>query len=189
MKRWIVAMTGASGAPYGVRLLQALQAQTEVETELVLSRPAELTIRQETDLSPEAVRAMATRHYDEADIGASIASGSYPRNGMVIAPCSVKTMSCVAHALNLNLVHRAADVTLKERKPLIILIREAPLHAVHLENLLALARLGAIIVPAAPSFYTRPQSIDDLVSQLTGRLLDLMELPNTLVSRWTGGAA
>lgn len=166
--------------------MEALRRLEDVETELVLSGPAELTLTHETNASPADLRALATRHYREDDVGAAIASGSYKRDGMVIAPCSVKTMSCIAHALNLNLVQRAADVTLKERKPLILLVREAPLHAVHLENLLTLARLGAVIVPAAPSFYHKPATLDDVVNQLVGRLLDLMNLPAPDVKRWRG---
>lgn len=186
MPRWVVALTGASGAIYGVRLLEALSRMPEVESELVVSTSAETTLIHETSRSRGDLAALATRVHDEANVGATIASGSYPRDGMVVVPCSIKTMSCIAHSLNLNLIHRAADVTLKERKPLILLIREAPLHAGHLETLLNLARLGAIIVPAAPSFYQKPESVDDLVNQLVGRLLDLMGLPNTLVRRWSG---
>ncbi|HEY3997454.1 MAG TPA: UbiX family flavin prenyltransferase [Candidatus Xenobia bacterium] len=186
MARWVVGMTGASGAIYGVRLLQALHARHDTEVELVVSQAASLTLAHETPHTVPELAALATHVHDEKNIGATIASGSYRRDGMVVAPCSIKTMSCIAHSLSLNLIHRAADVTLKERKPLILLVRETPLHAGHLESMLALSRLGAVIVPAAPSFYHQPRSVDDLVDGLVTRLLDLMGLPRPDAKRWAG---
>jgi 4-hydroxy-3-polyprenylbenzoate decarboxylase len=191
MKRIIVAITGASGAIYGVRALAALRAMDEIEVHLVISPSAARTLREESDISMEQVQGLAHVVHNHKDIGASIASGSFRTDGMVVAPCSVKTLSGIAHCYAEDLVIRAADVCLKERRRLVLLFRETPLHAGHITLMDQATRMGAIIMPPIPSFYHRPQSIDDIVNQSVGRMLDLFELSNDLVSRWTGsnGAA
>ncbi len=183
-KRLIVAITGATGAIYGIRTLEALRDSEGVETHLVMSRWAEKTISLETPYQPEQVMKMADYCYDVEDVGARIASGSFPVSGMVIVPCSMKTVAAVAHGYADNLVARAADVILKERRRLIVVARETPLNEIHLENLLKLTRAGAIIVPPVPAFYNRPQTIDDLVMHLVSRILDLLEIPNNYTRRW-----
>jgi flavin prenyltransferase len=191
MKRIIVAITGASGAIYGVRALEALRAMDEIEVHLVISPSAARTLREETDFSMEQVQGLAHVVHNHKDIGASIASGSFSTDGMVVAPCSVKTLSGIAHCYAEDLVIRAADVCLKERRRLVLLFRETPLHAGHIALMDQATRMGAIIMPPIPSFYHRPRSIDDIVNRSVGRMLDLFELSNDLVSRWTGsnGAA
>ena len=191
MKRIIVAITGASGAIYGVRALEELRAKDEIEVHLVISPSAARTLREETDFSMEQVQGLAHVVHNHKDIGASIASGSFRTDGMVVAPCSVKTLSGIAHCYAEDLVIRAADVCLKERRRLVLLFRETPLHAGHIALMDQATRMGAIIMPPIPSFYHRPQSIDDIVNQSVGRMLDLFEMSNDLVSRWTGsnGAA
>lgn len=191
MKRIIVAITGASGAIYGVRALEALRAMDEIEVHLVISPSAARTLREETDFSMEQVQGLAHVVHNHKDIGASIASGSFRTDGMVVAPCSVKTLSGIAHCYAEDLVIRAADVCLKERRRLVLLFRETPLHAGHIALMDQATRMGAIIMPPIPSFYHRPRSIEDIVDQSVGRMLDLFELSNDLVSRWTGsnGAA
>lgn len=191
MKRIIVAITGASGAIYGVRALEALRAMDEIEVHLVISPSAARTLREETDFSMDQVQGLAHVVHNHKDIGASIASGSFRTDGMVVAPCSVKTLSGIAHCYAEDLVIRAADVCLKERRRLVLLFRETPLHAGHIALMDQATRMGAIIMPPIPSFYHRPRSIDDIVNRSVGRMLDLFELSNDLVSRWTGsnGAA
>lgn len=191
MKRIIVAITGASGAIYGVRALEALRAMDEIEVHLVISPSAARTLREETDFSMEQVQGLAHVVHNHKDIGASIASGSFRTDGMVVAPCSVKTLSGIAHCYAEDLVIRAADVCLKERRRLVLLFRETPLHAGHIALMDQATRMGAIIMPPIPSFYHRPRSIEDIVDRSVGRMLDLFELSNDLVSRWTGsnGAA
>src|ERR1700723_30562 len=191
MKRIIVAITGASGAIYGVRALEALRGMDEIEVHLVISPSAARTLREETDFSMDQVQGLAHVVHNHKDIGASIASGSFRTDGMVVAPCSVKTLSGIAHCYAEDLVIRAADVCLKERRRLVLLFRETPLHAGHIALMDQATRMGAIIMPPIPSFYHRPRSIEDIVDQSVGRMLDLFELSNDLVSRWTGsnGAA
>ena len=191
MKRIIVAITGASGAIYGVRALEELRAKDEIEVHLVISPSAARTLREETDFSMEQVQGLAHVVHNHKDIGASIASGSFRTDGMVVAPCSVKTLSGIAHCYAEDLIIRAADVCLKERRRLVLLFRETPLHAGHIALMDQATRMGAIIMPPIPSFYHRPQSIDDIVNQSVGRMLDLFEMSNDLVSRWAGsnGAA
>jgi flavin prenyltransferase len=186
MKRLIVAITGASGAIYGVRALEALRATGNIEVHLVISPSAARTLREETDLTMEDVRGLANVVHNHRDIGASIASGSFRTDGMIVAPCSVKTLSGIAHCYAEDLVIRAADVCLKERRRVVLLFRETPLHAGHISLMGQATRMGAIIMPPIPSFYHRPQVIDDIVNQSVGRMLDLFELDNDLVSRWTG---
>jgi flavin prenyltransferase len=186
MKRMIVAITGASGAIYGVRTLEALRASGEIEIHLVISPSAARTLREETDFSMDHVRALAHVVHKHTDIGASIASGSFRTDGMIVAPCSVKTLSGIAHCYAEDLVIRAADVCLKERRRVVLLFRETPLHAGHISLMDRATRMGAIIMPPTPSFYNRPQTVDDIVNQSVGRLLDLLDIRNNLVTRWTG---
>jgi flavin prenyltransferase len=182
--RLVVGMTGASGAIYGIRILQMLSA-LEVETHLVVSKHALLTLTTETDWSPEALRRLATHVHPAGDVGASIASGSFRHDGMVIAPCSVKTLSGVVNCYADNLVTRAADVTLKEGRKLVLMFRETPLHLGHLRLLTSAAEMGATVFPPVPAFYHEPRLIDDLVDHTVGRVLDQFGL-DAAVARWSG---
>ncbi len=182
-KRLIIGISGASGVIYGIRLLEALR-QLPVETHLVMTKAAEVTLAYETDLKAAEVAALADVSYRIADIGAAIASGSYQTMGMVIAPCSIHSMSEVATGVTSNLLTRAADVTLKERRRLVLMLRETPLHSGHLKNLLSLSDMGAVIAPPVPGFYARPQSVDDIVDHSVGRVLDLFGLDSGKVTRW-----
>jgi len=185
MKRIIVGITGATGTIYGIRLLEALQ-KSEIETHLVLSRWAARTIAYETSYTVAQVKALATRVYPAADQGAPISSGSFLTLGMIVVPCSMRSLAAIAHGIGDNLIHRAADVTLKERRRLVLAVREAPLSEIHLENMLKLARIGAIIVPPVPAFYNKPQTIDDLVDYTVARLLDQLDIHIDVRNRWTG---
>lgn len=176
-------MSGASGAIYGIRLLEVLR-DSPVETHLVMSKAAALTIAEETDRSAEDVRALADVVHPVGDIGASIASGSYRTMGMVIAPCAIKTLSEVATCNTGNLLSRAADVVLKERRRLVLLVRETPLHTGHLRIMTQASESGAVIMPPVPAFYSKPESIADMVDHTVGRVLDLFDLDNDLVRRW-----
>ncbi len=186
MTRLVVAITGATGSIYGIRLLQVLRGYPDLETHLIISRPGKRTIVEETDVSVPEVEALATHRYDNGDIGAAIASGSFHTAGMVIAPCSIKTAAAVAACHSDNLIARAADVTLKEGRPLIMLVRETPLHVGHLRMMLALAEMGAVILPPMPAFYNRPRDLDDVVNHTVARVLDRLGLPQTLVPEWKG---
>lgn len=181
--RIVVAITGASGAIYGISVLQEL-ARHHIETHLVISRAARYIIRQETGLEPDQVAGYATFAYQEDDFTAGIASGSFRHNGMVIAPCSMKTLAALAHGYAANLIQRAADVTIKEKRRLILLPRETPLSLIHLENMLTLARTGATIMPPLPAFYLRPANIEDLVRFTTARVLDHLNIDHNLAGRW-----
>ncbi len=181
--RLVVGISGASGVIYGVRALQIL-ADLGVETHLVLSRAAALTLRQETDLDPAALGAMAGVVHRVGDIGAAISSGSFKTLGMIVAPCSVRTMSEIATGVTSTLLTRAADVTLKERRPLVLMVRETPFHLGHLRTMVRLAEMGATIAPPLPAFYATPQSVQDLVDQSVGRALDLFGLSWPPVRRW-----
>ena len=181
--RLIVGISGASGVVYGLRLLEVLKT-LPVETHLVMTKAAEMTLAYETDLKAAQVRALADVTYPIADVGAAIASGSYRTLGMVVAPCSVRSMSEMATGVTSNLLTRAADVVLKERGRLVLMLRETPLHSGHLRNLLDLSEMGAVIAPPVPAFYTRPQSVDDIVDQSVGRVLDLFGLESSKVTRW-----
>lgn len=183
--RLIVAITGATGAIYGVRILERLR-EAGVETHLVISRWGARTLLHETDWTREQVEALATESYAAADMGAAISSGSFRTDGMIVAPCSAKTLASIAHGYGDNLVHRAADVVLKERRKLVLAVREAPLSEIHLENMLKLARMGAVILPPMPAFYNRPKQIDDLVTHTLARVLDRLGLPHTLTPEWQG---
>jgi 4-hydroxy-3-polyprenylbenzoate decarboxylase len=184
--RLVVGITGATGSVYGIRLLEVLRHYAEVETHLVISRPGKRTLVEETGWSVADVEALAGHRYDNNDIGASIASGSFLTGGMVIAPCSIKTASAVATCHSENLIARAADVTLKEGRPLIMLVRETPLHVGHIKCLLALAEMGAIVLPPMPAFYNRPRDLDDIVNHTVARVLDRLRLPQTLIAEWQG---
>jgi 4-hydroxy-3-polyprenylbenzoate decarboxylase len=182
-RRLIVGITGASGVVYGVRLLQALRHQ-DIETHLVLTRSAALTITYELDQPVDAIKALATKVHPIADVGASIASGSYRTDGMIIAPCSMHTLAAIATGVCDNLLTRAADVVLKERRRLVLLVRETPLHLGHLRNMTAVTEMGAIVSPPVPAFYGKPKTIDDLVDHTIGRALDLFDIDTRTITRW-----
>jgi flavin prenyltransferase len=186
--RLIVGISGASGAVYGVRLLELLR-KAEIETHLVMSRSAELTLAYETDIKAKDVRALASVHYPITDIGAAISSGSFPTMGMIIAPCSIRTISEIASGVTASLLSRAADVVLKEKRRLVLAIRETPLHVGHLRSMTVLAEIGAVIAPIVPAFYNRPRTVDDIVNHTCGRLLDLFGIDTGTVKRWKGGPA
>lgn len=183
-QRIIVAITGATGAIYGIRLLEALRGCSGFEVHLVLSNWAEKTIALETGYTVQEVISLADCQHDLNDVGASIASGSFKTAGMVIIPCSMKTLAGIAHGFAGNLIIRAADVMLKERKKLILVPRETPLSVIHLENMLTVTRAGGCLIPPMPAFYNHPASIDDLVNHLVGRVMDQLGIPNDLVRRW-----
>jgi flavin prenyltransferase len=183
--RIVVAITGATGAAYGVRLLAAL-GELGVERHLILSRWAEVTILKETGQTPREVGAMASVLHSRDNQGAAISSGSFRHDGMIVAPCSMKTLSAIRFGHADELIPRAADVTLKERRRLVLLARETPLNDIHLESMLALSRMGAIIAPPVPAFYNNPQTIEDLVDHTVGRVLDLFGLEMPRLRRWTG---
>ncbi len=186
MKRIVVGLSGASGAIYGIRFLELLRGLPGVEAHLVVSDPAKRTIVEETDWTVKNVEALAAHRYDNKDIGAAIASGSFKTDGMVIVPCSVTSAASVAHCLADTLLTRAADVTLKEGRPLVLVVRETPLHLGHLRTLTALAEMGAVIMPPMPAFYNRPKQIEDIVDHTLARVLDRLGLPQDLVSEWQG---
>ena len=188
MKRLIVGMSGASGAIYGVRLLEVLQQLPDVESHLVMSHAARQTLSLETDYSLRDVQALADVVHDSRDIAASISSGSFKTAGMAVLPCSIKTLSGIVNSYTDGLLTRAADVVLKERRPLVLAVRETPLHLGHLRLMTQAAELGAIIMPPVPAFYHRPQSINEIIDQTVNRILDQfdIELPHDLFTRWNG---
>jgi flavin prenyltransferase len=181
--RLIVGISGASGVIYGVRMLQMLRT-LGVETHLIMSKSAQLTLTHETEMSVAEVKALADVTYSNADIGAAIASGSFRVSGMVIAPCSIKTLSEIACGITGSLLSRAADVTLKERRRLVLMLRETPLHLGHLRSMVAVTEAGAIVSPPVPAFYARPASIDEMVDHSVGRVLDLFGIESGAVRRW-----
>ena len=185
MTRIIVGITGATGVIYGVRLLERLR-DARVESHLVISRWGARTLLHETPYSREQVEALATVTYAPGDMGAAISSGSFRTDGMVIAPCSAKTLAAIAHGFGENLVHRAADVVLKERRKLVLVVREAPLSDIHLENMLKLSRMGTLILPPMPAFYNHPRTIDDLVDHTVARMLDSVGIEVPGAVRWAG---
>jgi len=185
-QRIVIAITGATGAVYGVRLLQVLKELPQVESHLVVSDAAVLTLHQETGLQRKEVEALADVVHKQHNIGASIASGSFQSDGMIIAPCSMKTLASVAHGLSDNLVARAADVVLKERRRLVLMVRETPFNLAHLRNMTAVTEMGGIVFPPLPSFYHQPQSIADMVDHTVARVLDLFGLEHQLAPRWGG---
>jgi flavin prenyltransferase len=184
MQRIVVAMSGASGAIYGVRLLEILRGFPAIETHLVMTKAAERTLCEETEYRPADVRALAAHSYPIADIGAPIASGSFKCMGMIVAPCSVRSLSSIAYCLSDNLLSRAADVMLKERRRLILLVRETPLHLGHLRAMTAACEAGATIMPPVPAFYTKPETLLDLVDHTLGRALDMLGIEHSLTPRW-----
>ncbi len=188
-RRVIVAVTGASGAVYGVRLLQHLRAAGGVETHVVVSHAGALTASQELGIKRGGIEALADVAHGVSDIGAAIASGSFAWESMVIAPCSGKTLAAIACGFADNLISRAADVTLKERRRLVLLVREAPLHAAHLRNMQEVTQMGGIVFPPVPAFYHRPRSIEEMVDQTLARVLDLIGVEHQLAPRWRGVAA
>jgi 4-hydroxy-3-polyprenylbenzoate decarboxylase len=185
-RRIIVAITGATGAVYGVRLLQRLSATPGVETHLVISDAAALTLHQEVGMQKRDVEALAHVVHKNREIGASVASGSFHTDGMVIAPCSMKTLAAVAHGLSDNLIARAADVVLKERRRLILMVRETPFNLAHLRNMTAVTEMGGIVFPPVPGFYQRPATIDDMVDHTVARVLDLLGIEHALAPEWPG---
>ncbi len=182
----IVGITGATGAIYGIRLMEVLSSIKGIETHLIISEAGETTIKYETEWSIEDVKKLATCTYDIKDVGARISSGSFQRDGMIIAPCTVKTMAALANSYNENLIIRAGDVTLKERKKLILALRETPLHLGHIRNMQQLTEMGAIIMPPVPAFYHKPKTIMDLVDHSVGKMLDMMGIAHNLYCRWSG---
>lgn len=188
MKRLIVGISGASGVIYGIRLLQVLQALTDTETHLVMSQSARQTLALESDYSVRDVQALADVVHDIRDIGASISSGSFKTHGMALLPCSMKTLSGIVHSYSDNLLTRAADVILKERRTLVLGVRETPLHIGHLRMMTTAAEMGAVIMPPVPAFYHRPEKVMDIVDQTVNRVLDQfdIELPEDLFARWQG---
>ncbi len=187
-RRLVVGVSGATGVVYAVRLLQVLKAVPDVETHLVLSAPARRTLAEETDVSPKDLEECAAAVYDNRDIGAAVASGSFRTAGMALVPCSMKTLSAVAHCYSDTLIARAADVTLKERRPLVAVVRETPLHVGHLKLMVALAEMGGVILPPMPAFYHRPQTVEDIVDHTVARILDHLGVAHALVPEWTGHA-
>ena len=187
MRRLVVGISGASGVVYGIRLLEHLRAAADVETHLVISDAGKRTIAEETDWALRDVEGLATRRYDNRNIGAAIASGSFHTDGMVIVPCSIKSAAAVAHCASDTLMARAADVTLKEGRPLVLVVRETPLHLGHLRVMTQLCEMGAVLVPPMPAFYHRPKQIDELIDHTLGRVLDRLRIPHALVREWQGG--
>ena len=185
-RRIIVAISGASGAVYGVRLLEVLQTCAGVESHLVVSDAGWRTLRHELDMDAASVEALAHTVHDARNVGASIASGSFQCAGMVIAPCSMRTLAAVAHGLSDSLLTRAADVVLKERRRLVLMVRETPLHLAHLRNMVAVTEMGGIVCPPLPAFYLRPQTVEDVVNHSVARVLDLIDVDHQLAPRWQG---
>lgn len=183
--RLVVGISGASGVILGIRLLEVLQSM-ETETHLVVSQAARLTISQETDWDIEDVMTLADISYDHADVGAAIASGSFPMAGMVVIPCSIKTLSAIANSYSADLIARAADVMLKEGRPLVLVLRESPLHVGHLRLMSMAAEAGALIFPPVPAFYTRPASLDEIIDNIVGRVLLRLGIENELYMKWKG---
>ncbi len=185
VKRLVVGISGASGAILGIRLLEALK-ETEIESHLVISKPAQLTIAQETEYDVKAVQELADAHYPIGDVGAAISSGSFKTMGMVVLPCSVSSLAEIATGISSNLLTRAADVTLKERRKLVLAVRETPLHTVHLRHMVTLSEMGAIMAPPVTAFYNHPNTLDDVVDHTVGRILDLFDIETAMVKRWQG---
>jgi 4-hydroxy-3-polyprenylbenzoate decarboxylase len=184
-RRLIVGISGASGIIYGIRLLQVLQA-SGIETHLVMSDSAKMTLATETDMSFKEVEALATEVHNAKNIGATISSGSFKTMGMVVAPCSIRSLSEIAYGMTSSLLTRAADVVLKERRRLVLMVRETPLHTGHLRAMLQASENGAILMPPLPALYARPQNLDDMINHTVGRCLDLFDIETSLVTRWVG---
>jgi len=185
VKRLIIGMSGATGSVFGVRLLEIL-ADTDIETHLIVSKWAQQTLEHETSFNLDDLRKLATVTYGSGDMGAKVSSGSFHVDGMVVVPCSVRTVASIAHGTGDNLVHRAADVVLKERRKLVLVVRETPLNDIHLENMLKLSRMGVTILPPVPAFYSRPTSLDEVIDHIVMRVLDQFEISQELAKRWDG---
>lgn len=185
VKRILVGISGASGAIYGIRLLELLK-DSEAEAHLIVSRAARMTLAYETDVTIEYLESLAAVTYPEQDVGAACSSGSFKTLGMIVAPCSIKTMAEIASGTTTNLVSRAADVCLKERRRLVLMLRETPLHLGHIRSMAAVTEAGAIVYPPVPAFYARPQSIEEMIDHTLGRVLDLFDIDLGTVRRWTG---
>jgi len=186
MKRLVVAITGASGALYGVRLLEQLRKSDRVETHLMISDAAALNLHHELDIKRKDIETLASVVHSVRDIGACVASGSFHTDGMIIAPCSMKTLASVAHGMCDNLITRAADVMLKERRRLVLMVRETPFNLAHLRNMTAVTEMGGIIFPPLPALYQRPETVSEMVDHTVGRVLDLLSIEQTLAPEWTG---
>ena len=184
-RRIIIGMTGATGTIIAVRVLQMLQ-DADVETHLVMSKWAVRTLLHETPYRPENVERLATRVYAAGDQGAAISSGSFVTEGMIVVPCSMRTLAAIAHGFGDHLIHRAADVILKERRKLVLAVRESPFNDIHLENMLKLSRMGVIILPPMPAFYNHPQNLDDMINHVTMRVLDQFDIHLDVMNRWDG---
>lgn len=187
-RRLIVGISGASGVIYGVRALELLRG-SGIETHLVMTKSAELTLAYETDYKPKDVKALASVNHPVTDVGAAISSGSFPTMGMLIVPCSIRSMSEIATGVTTSLLARAADVVLKERRRLVLGVRETPLHGGHLRTMTTLADIGAVVAPIVPAFYNKPKTVDDIINHTVGRLLDLFGIATEVVKRWQGGPA
>lgn len=187
-RRLVIGISGASGTIYGIRMLEMLK-KMDIETHLVMSKSAEMTLVYETDYKPKDIRALASVNHPMADIGASISSGSFPTMGMIVVPCSIRTMSEIATGVTSSLMSRAADVVLKEKRRLVLAVRETPLHGGHLRTMTTLSDIGAIIAPIVPALYNKPKTVDDIINHTVGRLLDLFGIETKLVKRWQGGPA
>jgi len=188
-RRLVVALSGASGAIYGIRALEALRADPSIEIHAIISKGARATIEYETDRTVADVAKLAHVLYEEGDLAAAIASGTFITAGMLVAPCSIRTMSSIAHSLNDNLIVRAADVHLKERRPLVLMVRETPLHAGHLKSMYELALYGAVILPPVPGFYILPKTVAEIVDHSVGKALDQLGVEHQLFTRWSGIAS
>jgi 4-hydroxy-3-polyprenylbenzoate decarboxylase len=187
VKRIVVGISGASGAIYGIRLLEVLKETDGVETHAIISKGARITIEYETPMKPETVGDLADHLHSEGNLAACISSGSFKTCGMIVAPCSMKSLSMIANSLNDNLLVRAADVTLKERRKLVLIPRETPLHLGHLRAMTAVTEMGGVILPPVPSFYHKPSTIEDIIDQTIGKALDQLDIPHNLFKRWAGG--
>jgi len=187
LKRIVIGMSGASGFVYGVRLLEVLKHTEGIESHLIISRGAVTTMQLETSLTPEHVEGLADYVHAHDNLAAPLSSGSFKTAGMIVAPCSMKSLSMIALSINDNLLVRAADVTLKERRKLVIVPRETPLHLGHLRAMTAVTEMGAVVLPPVPSFYHRPQTIQDIIDQTVGKVLDQFDVPHDLFNRWAGG--
>ena len=186
MKRIVVAISGASGTIYGIRLLEILRSIEEVETHAIISHGAHVTMQHENSFDPASIEILADVMHSPDNLAAPVSSGSFKTEGMIVAPCSMKSLSMIAHSIDDNLLVRAADVTLKERRKLVLIPRETPLHIGHLRAMITVTEMGGVILPPVPSFYHRPKTIDDIVNQTVGKALDQFDIPHELFKRWTG---
>ncbi len=187
MNRIIVGVSGASGTIYGLRLMEVLSGTSGIETHLILSRGARVTMEHETSMKPEDIERLAHVVHAPDNLAASVSSGSFRSMGMIVAPCSMKSLSMIANSIDDNLLVRAADVTLKERRKLVLIVRETPLHLGHLRQMTAVTEMGGTILPPVPSFYHKPRTIEDIIDQTIGKALDQLDIPHQLFSRWAGG--